>query len=267
MRASQHPVLPIALDLIETLNDIGFHKAIEECSITNDTIIVVESMHDQLIGTVFSTTKKAVALLRLNNLCSISEFKDDLMPNPSYHTHDMCLRHYNTISTFLCDFFVKPSFINKVAVKSANQLEMHKDTHDRFIILINILKEVSSQVGNYCALINPSAEFDKLHIVKNTTFSQLASRRIIPKRFLSYCKDDFLPNKIDKKFLEQLSKCINCDVQATIELEKLNSYIFSMVTHSRSHMHLMKITLPNVLKSFNTTTPSRSNLGNNIIHS
>ena len=91
-------------------------------------------------------------------------------------------------------FFIKPSFISKTAVKSATQLETYKDTHDGFTILINILKEVLPQVGNYGALIDPSAEFDKLHITKHTTYSQLASRHMIVKRVSSCCKDDFPPN-------------------------------------------------------------------------
>ena len=82
------------------------------------------------------------------------------------------------------------------------------------------------QVGNYGALIDPSAKFYKLHIVKNATYFQLASRRMIAKRVSSCCKDDFSPNKIDKQILEKLSKCVNYDVQATIELAKLKSHIF-----------------------------------------
>ena len=45
------------LSSINTLNNVGFHKAIEECIITDDTIIVVESMHDQIVGAVLSATK------------------------------------------------------------------------------------------------------------------------------------------------------------------------------------------------------------------
>ena len=163
-------------------------------------------------------------------------------------------------------FFIKPSFINKIAVKSATQLETCKDTHDGFTILINIPKEVLPQVGNYGALIDPLAEFDKFHIVKNTTYYQLASRRIIAKRVLSYCKDDFPPKKIDKIFLEQLSKCVNYDVQANIELAKLNSHISSMAMHSICHVFLMLTMSPDATKLCNATMSCSSNLGSNMIH-
>ena len=138
-------------------------------------------------------------------------------------------------------------------MKSATQLETQKDTHDGFTILSNVLKEVLPQVGNYGALIDPLVKFYKLHVVKNATYFQLASRRMIAKRVSSCCKDDFSPNKIDKQFLEKLSKCVNYDVQATIELAKLKSHIFSTVMYSRYHMHLKLTMSIDTTKSCNET--------------
>ena len=157
-------------------------------------------MQTQLVGAPLSATKQSVTLPKLKNLHSISDFQDELVPNTSHHPHDARLRRCNALSTLLCALFIKPSFINKIALKSATQLEMHKDTHDWFTILVNILKEVLPQVGNYGALIDPSAEFDKLNVIENATYSQMASRRVIDKRVLSHCKDDLPPNKIDKNY-------------------------------------------------------------------
>ena len=69
------------LALIDALNDIWFHKAIEECSITADTISAVEHMHNQLVGAVLSATKQAVTLPKLSHLRSISNFKENLIPD------------------------------------------------------------------------------------------------------------------------------------------------------------------------------------------
>ena len=64
------------LALVESLNDIGFQKAIEEYSITVDTIATVESIHNQLVSAALHTTKQVVTLPKLSNLHSISDFQD-----------------------------------------------------------------------------------------------------------------------------------------------------------------------------------------------
>ena len=83
-------------------------------------------------------------------------------------------------------------------MKSATHLETYEDTHDGFAILINILKKVLPQVVKYGALIYRTVEFDKSCIKKSSTHSQLASRHIILKRTIYFCKDDFPPHKVDK---------------------------------------------------------------------
>ena len=54
----------------------------------------------------------------------------------------------------------------------------------------------------------------------------LDSKRIIAQRALSYCKDNFPPHKADRIFLQKSSKFVNYDIQANLELDKLNANTF-----------------------------------------
>ena len=83
---------------------------------------------------------------------------------------------------------------------------MHKDAHNWFTILINILRDILPQVGNYGAVVDENTEFEKLYITKSATFSMLASKRIIAQQSLSYCKEDFPLHRVDRIFLQKLSK-------------------------------------------------------------
>ena len=54
----------------------------------------------------------------------------------------------------------------------------------------------------------------------------LASKCIIAKRTICYCKYDFPPHRVDIIFLQQLSKSINHDAHANLELAKRNAHMF-----------------------------------------
>ena len=96
--------------LIGTTNDTRFHEVIEELRITAETITVVESMSDHLVGVVLLETKQAVGPHKISDLRIVSSFKDYLIHDSSYNQHDACLRHCRTLSTLLHTFFIKPSF-------------------------------------------------------------------------------------------------------------------------------------------------------------
>ena len=61
-----------------------------------------------------------------------------------------------------------------------------------------MLREILLQVSQHGADINPSEEFEKVHINKDTSFMCVASTRIIIKRLLSYCRDYFPPHATDR---------------------------------------------------------------------
>ena len=92
---------------------------------------------------------------------------------------------------------------------------MCKDTHDGFVILINVLREIFPQVGQHVATTNRPKQFEKLYVDKSTARSYLASKLVIIKRLLCYCRDDFPPHDEDRIFLLKLSKCIDYDVKVS----------------------------------------------------
>ena len=107
-----------------------------------------------------------------------------------------------------------------------NQLVAHKDARGRLTSLINTFSEILPQVDQQGASINPFKECEKIHFDKETECAQLASKYIIIKRLLSYCRDDFLPRADGRLFLQKLRKCTDYNVKANAELEKLRNYIF-----------------------------------------
>ena len=153
-------------------------------------------------------------------------------------TFTICLPHYNCLSALFHVHFIKPVFISKASIKSSTQSETLRDTCDGFTILINMLREVLPQTCNNGTMIEPNTELEKLCITKSTAFSMLASNLIIAQRTLSHCKENFPPHKADKIFLKLLSKCVNYDVEANLELAKLNACILKNVnTKTKLHVH------------------------------
>ena len=128
----------------------------EGCNVTTDAIKSLEFMNNQIVSDFLSATKHAVKLSNLNQSHSISNFMDCLLPPSQYRPHSIFLRHYNCLSTLLCAHFIKPEFIIKAEIKSSTQLDTFKDAHDSFAILINMLREVLPEAGNYGSMIDPN---------------------------------------------------------------------------------------------------------------
>ena len=78
----------------------------------------------------------------LNQLHNLLSFKSILVLRLGYYQYNISSGDYKSLATLLHAFFLKPISILEKAMKSTMQVLIFKDTHNGFVILYDILKEI-----------------------------------------------------------------------------------------------------------------------------
>ena len=166
------------LTLADYVNNSGFYKTLSSCILDNNAIPSVELFCNQLHTAILSATKHAVQMPSLSIFHSTLNFKCLFALPVRHYLYPVYLRHCATINTLSCIFLLKPSSIDKKAVKALMKVSSLKTTNDRFDILSSILKEITPKSGNFGAIANHQTELNKLILRPGMTFSSMHSLQL-----------------------------------------------------------------------------------------